>query len=46
MRELLVREAHSCGLAGHFGENKMLEMLKEYFFWPAMIRDVESLKSV
>ncbi|PKI52194.1 hypothetical protein CRG98_027414 [Punica granatum] len=40
VRELLVREAHAGGLAGHFGEKKNLEMVKEHFYWPKMIRDV------
>ncbi|XP_073107194.1 uncharacterized protein [Elaeis guineensis] len=40
IRELLVREAHGGGLAGHFGEKKILEMMKEHFYWPAMIRNV------
>ena len=25
---------------GHFGEKKILEMVKEHFYWPAMIRDM------
>ncbi|PKI67544.1 hypothetical protein CRG98_012128 [Punica granatum] len=37
---LLVREAHAGGLAGHFREKKTLEMVKEHFYWPQMIRDV------
>ncbi|XP_073110280.1 uncharacterized protein [Elaeis guineensis] len=32
IRELLVREAHGGGLAGHFGEKKILEMVKEHFY--------------
>nr|XP_010911115.1 uncharacterized protein LOC105037111 [Elaeis guineensis] len=40
IRELLVREAHGGGLAGHFGEKKILEMVKDHFYWPAMICDV------
>ncbi|KAL3598371.1 hypothetical protein D5086_006289 [Populus alba] len=32
LRELLVREAHSGGLSGHFGEKKTYELLKEHFF--------------
>ena len=40
IRELLVREANGGGLAGHFGEKKTLEMVKEHFYWPAMIHDV------
>ena len=40
IRELLVREAQGGGLVGHFGEKKILEMVKKQFYWPAMIRDV------
>lgn len=39
IRELLVREAHR-GLARHFGEKKTLEMVKEHFYWPSMMKDV------
>ena len=45
MRELLVREAHSGGLMGHFGVKKTLETLHEHFFWPKMRRDVERICS-
>jgi len=40
IRDLLVREAHDRGLAGHFGENKTLELVKEHFYWPGIIRYV------
>ena len=40
MRELLVREAHSGGLMGHFGVKKTLDMLHEHFYWPRMKKDV------
>jgi len=43
LRELLVREAHSGGLTGHFGE-KTYELLKEhFFFWPSMLQDVHTV---
>ncbi|XP_074292819.1 uncharacterized protein LOC141619697 [Silene latifolia] len=41
IRELLVREAHGGGLAGHFGIAKMLEVLKEQFFLPKMLADTD-----
>ena len=40
LRELLVREAHSGGLMGHFGVAKTLNILQEHFFWPKMKVDV------
>ena len=43
IRELLVREAHIGDLVGHFGEKRMLEALKEHFYWPAMICDVHRI---
>ena len=45
MRELLVREAHSGGLMGHFGVKKTLDTLNEYFFWPKMRKGVERICS-
>lgn len=32
VRKLLMKEAHGCGLAGHVGIMKPLEMLKGHFF--------------
>ena len=43
IRELLIREAHGGGLAGHFGVTKTLEILKEHFFWPKMLQDVTNI---
>eukprot|EP00257_Ricinus_communis_P019164 XP_015578077.1 uncharacterized protein LOC107261676 [Ricinus communis] len=40
VRELLVREVHSGGLAGHFRIQKTLDILGEHFYWPRMIKDV------
>lgn len=31
-RKLLVKEVYGGGLAGHFGVNKTIDMLKEHFF--------------
>ncbi|XP_052477199.1 uncharacterized protein LOC128032595 [Gossypium raimondii] len=39
--EVLIEEAHSGGLMGHFGVAKTLATLNEHFFWPKMRRDVE-----
>ncbi|XP_071923187.1 uncharacterized protein [Coffea arabica] len=43
IRDLLIREAHSGGLMGHFGIAKTLAMLQEHFYWPHMRRDVERM---
>ena len=43
IRELLVREAHGSGLAGHFGISKTLSALQEHFYWPGMKSDVERI---
>ena len=42
-RELLIREAHGGGLAGHFGVHKTIELLKEHLFWPKMLGDVQEI---
>ena len=41
MRENLVREKHTGGLAGHFGIDKTLEQLRHFYYWPKMSRDVQ-----
>jgi len=42
LRHTLVREAHEGGLTGHFGVEKMLDTLREHFFWPHMRKSVHS----
>jgi hypothetical protein len=41
MREILLKEKHSGGLAGHFGHDKMFSKLNGSYFWPAMKIDVK-----
>ncbi|XP_024007306.1 uncharacterized protein LOC112083509 [Eutrema salsugineum] len=41
MRELVLSEAHSGGLMGHFGVDKILAVMMDHFYWPHMKRDVE-----
>ena len=36
MRENLIREKHSGGLAGHFGHDKTFEQLQHFYYWPKM----------
>nr|XP_012466476.1 unnamed protein product [Gossypium raimondii] len=39
-RNLLIHEAHSGGLMGHFGIAKTLAIIQEHFYWPKIKRDV------
>ena len=43
VRELLIREARSGAMAGHFGVHKTFDMLDEYFYWPKMIKDIQAV---
>ncbi|GJS04831.1 RNA-directed DNA polymerase [Tanacetum coccineum] len=43
LREAIVLEGHAGGLAGHFGRDKTLALLREQFYWPRMERDVNRL---
>ncbi|KAA3473482.1 Transposon Ty3-I Gag-Pol polyprotein [Gossypium australe] len=43
IQELLVLEAHSGGLIGHFRITKTLSTLHEHFYLPRMKRDVEQI---
>lgn len=40
MRENILAETHVGGLAGHFGRDKTLSLIKEHFYWPHLERDV------
>ncbi|KAI4343331.1 hypothetical protein MLD38_027853 [Melastoma candidum] len=42
-RELLIREIHGGGIAGHFGVDKTLAMLQEHFYWPRLEKQVRGL---
>lgn len=41
MRANLTNEKYSSGLAGHFGIDKTLSLLKEMCFWPQLFKDVK-----
>jgi hypothetical protein len=41
MRENLVREKHSGGLAGHFGHDKTFAKLSESYYWLGMRADIK-----
>ncbi|GJW01004.1 RNA-directed DNA polymerase [Tanacetum coccineum] len=43
LREAIVLEGHAGGLAGHFGRDKTLALLREQFYWPKMECDVNRL---
>jgi hypothetical protein len=38
---MLLKEAHSGGLMGHFGAKKIEQVLVNHFFWQKMRHDVE-----
>ena len=40
MRENLIKEKHSGGMAGHFGRDKTIAILREHYFWPQMSRSL------
>ena len=33
MRENLIKEKHSGGMAGHFGQDKTIAIISEHYFW-------------
>nr|GEX57891.1 hypothetical protein [Tanacetum cinerariifolium] len=41
--EAIILEGHAGGLAGHFGRDKTLALLREQFYWPKMELDVNRL---
>jgi hypothetical protein len=41
MRENLLKEKHSGGLAGHFGHAKTFSKINESYYWPGMREDVK-----
>ncbi|XP_074570594.1 uncharacterized protein LOC141827268 [Curcuma longa] len=43
LREAIIREAHSGGLAGHFGRDKTLMLVRDRFHWPKLGSDVEKI---
>ncbi|GJU45172.1 RNA-directed DNA polymerase, partial [Tanacetum coccineum] len=43
LREDIVLEDHAGGLAGHFGRDETLALLREQFYWPKMEHDVNRL---
>jgi hypothetical protein len=42
MRENLLKEKHSGGLAGHFGLDKTFAQLNSSYYWPSMRAEVKN----
>ena len=40
LRENLIREKHSGGMAGHFGVDKTMILMDEAYYWPKMNQEV------
>ena len=45
MRDNLIRNKHSGGLANHFGHDKTFEQLQHFYYWPRMRSEVQSLQA-
>ncbi|GKD10477.1 RNA-directed DNA polymerase [Tanacetum coccineum] len=43
LREAIILEGHAGGLAGHFGYDKTLALLRKQLYWPKMEHDVNRL---
>jgi transposase InsO family protein len=41
MRENLIKEKHSGGLSGHFGQDKTFSQVNDFYFWPGMQNQVK-----
>ena len=41
MRENLIKEKHSGGMAGHFGRDKTIAIISEHYYWPQLSQDVK-----
>ena len=42
MRENMIKDKHSGGMARHFGRDKTIAILREHYFWPQMSQDVKN----
>jgi len=43
MHKVLVHETHGCGLIGHFGVTKTLNVLYDYFYWSKMKKNLQQI---
>ena len=41
MRENIIKEKHSGGLSGHFGQDKTFAQVNAFYYWPKMQTDVK-----
>lgn len=41
MRELVIRKTHGGKRMSHFGQDKILSVIMDHFYWPHLKRDVE-----
>ena len=46
MRENLIKEKHSGGMAGNFGRDRTIAILREDYFWPQMSQDVKKFVQI
>ncbi|PKA61678.1 putative mitochondrial protein [Apostasia shenzhenica] len=45
LRDYLIHEIYSGGLAGHFGRDKTMAIIQDRFYWPSLRRDVAHVVS-
>jgi len=43
MRENIIKEKHSGGLSGHFGQGKTFAQVNAFYYWPKMQTDIKKL---
>ncbi|GJP51951.1 hypothetical protein CLOM_g11081 [Closterium sp. NIES-68] len=41
LREFQIQEVHDSNLSGHFGVDKTLKALQQFYYWPDMVTDVQ-----
>ena len=46
MRENLIKEKHSGGMGGHFGQDKTISIISEHYFWPQLSQDVKKFVQI
>ena len=46
MRENLIKEKHSGGLVGHFGQDKTFSLGAKHYYWPQLQQDVKKFLQI